>query len=96
MIRKPIRQNLTNKFTDWERFREELDSNINLKVRLKTTEELEVQSKQFIDIIHEAAKSTTPVYNCTTIQEKCYPLQVRLLIKQRRKARRIWHRTRRP
>ncbi|KMQ88042.1 rna-directed dna polymerase from mobile element jockey-like protein [Lasius niger] len=60
LIKKKKRQVLTNKFTKWDKFREELDGLIDLKVRLKTTNELDVQAQNLVDAMHRAAKILTP------------------------------------
>lgn len=97
VIRKQRRLNLANKHTNWDKFRNELDHQIDLKVRLKTTQELDTQSQHLIEVIRKAVKNATPVpVNNTITSENCYPLEVRQLIKERRKARRIWHNTRNP
>ena len=94
VIKKPKKPNLTNKCTDWNKFRETLDDLITLQVRLKTIEELELQSKNFIEQIRAAAKQATPAVKEVTENEINYPSKIRDLIRERRKARRIWHRTR--
>lgn len=94
VIKKPKKQNLTNKHTDWNKFREMLSNLITLQIRLKTTEELELQSQKFIEHVRTAAKHATPVAKEVTENEVNYPNEIRNLIKERRKARRIWHRTR--
>lgn len=85
---------LTNKFTNWEKFRMELDQRINLKVRLKTADEIETQINDFIEAIRESAKVATPEIKNNNNQETTYPLEVRNLITERRRARRIWHQSR--
>lgn len=94
VIKKKRKLNLTNKYTDWESFREKLDNLIELKVSLKTKQELEIQAGYFINSMREAAKEATPVLGEKVVQEVNYPMEIRELIKERRRKRRVWHRTR--
>lgn len=91
VIRRQRKYALTNKHTDWGKFRAELDRLIDLKVRLKTTKELEAQTQNLVNVIHKVAKNSTPVPKDALTQEFSYPIEIRELIKKRRKARRIWH-----
>ena len=96
VITEKQKQKLTNKYTDWNLFREKLEETVNLKVCLKTREELEQQTIIFIENIRIAARHATPA---SKYQAACgikYPAEIRELIKERRKARRIWHCTRNP
>lgn len=95
VLRKKVRHTLTNKFTDWDLFRTKIDESIDLKIRLKTTAELEQRSQQFINLIRKAAMETTPSLKEET-RAVSYPLEVKKLINKRRRARRIWHRTHNP
>ncbi len=94
IILKTKKHNLTNKLTNWEVFREILENTIDLKVSLKTVEELDQQSENFITILQDAAKQSTPEAKAKPICENNYPAKIRELIKERRKARRIWQRSR--
>jgi len=94
VIKKTKKHNLTNKFTDWELFRDKLDDLIDLKICLKTKKELELQTRNFIQSMREAAKEATPVLGEKPEQEVNYPREIRELVKKRRRTRRIWHRTR--
>lgn len=96
VIQKPKKQSLTNKYTNWDLFRSELDHRIDLHIRLKNTKELDDQAQCLIEAIREAAKVSTPKPITNSCQGKCYPLEVRKLVKERRKARQIWHSTRLP
>jgi hypothetical protein len=96
VTKKRKRVTLTNKCTNWETFRDELDQIIELKVRLKTTQELDNQAQHLIDAIRKAASLATPVPKSDTVQDVCYPLEVRNLIVERRRARRTWNQTRYP
>jgi len=94
VIRRQRKYALTNKHTDWNKFRAELNRLIDLKVRLKTTEELGAQTQNLVNVIHKVAKNSTPVPKNALTQEFCYPIEIRELIKKRREARRTWHQSR--
>lgn len=96
IIKKERKQNLTNKYTDWDVFRDKLDNLINLKVKLSTKEELETQTQNFIENLRTAASNATPSPKEKPETEIHYPADIREMIKERRKTRRIWHRTRNP
>lgn len=93
-IQKP--KTLTSRFTDWDRFRCEIDLQINLNVRLKSPQDLEEQTQQFIEAIRNAVTKATSEPKTNTTPEKSYPPEICNLIKLRRKARRTWHTTRQP
>lgn len=96
VIHKKKKQNLTNKFTDWDLFREKLEGAVDLKVSLKSNGELEQQTNTFIERIRMVAKLVTPETKNKNIYEIQYPVEIREKIKERRKARRTWHLTRNP
>jgi len=94
VILKNKKRNLTNKYTDWDLFRKILDESIDLDVSLKTKQEIDLQYEKFTDLLQDAARKATPNIEAKPIQEANYPAEIRELIKERRKARRLWHRTR--
>lgn len=63
-------------------FRKELDELINLKIRLKNTEELVAQAQDIVNIIHLAARNSTPILKDSFTQPNYYPLEIRDLIKE--------------
>lgn len=67
---------MTNKNTDWDKFRQTLDSFITLKVRLKTTDELESQSKILVEQIRAAAIQATPPAKEVMQNEVNYPSEI--------------------
>lgn len=94
VIKVTRKQNLTNKSTDWGKFRLALENLISLNIRLKSKTDLETQAQNLIDQIRTAAKEATPVAKGNSEQDINYPLEIRDMIKQRRKARRVWQRSR--
>lgn len=96
VIKKQKKPTLTNKYTDWDSFRNNMDELINLKIKIKTVEELELHAQNLINNIQDAAKRATPPPAEIAEESICYPLEIRELIKERRRRRRVWHRYRHP
>jgi len=65
-------------------------------VKLKTPSDIEVVVQKLTNDIMEAAKVATPIIPRGNNQDTTYPFEIRELVQQKRKARRIWHRTRHP
>ena len=88
---------LINYRTDWKTFRDELASNIELRVPIKTSEQLEEEVENFISKVQQAAWKSTPEkqnkYNGNNIS---FPLEVRQLVAEKRAARRKWQKSRAP
>jgi hypothetical protein len=85
---------LTNKRTDWDLFRSTLEETTTLSVKLKTPSDIEVVVLKLTNDITEAAKVTTPIIPRGNYRETTYPFEIRELVQQKSKARRIWHITR--
>lgn len=86
---------LANRNTDWEGFRNELDLLIDLQTPLKTPYQLECEVDKFVEIIQQAAWCNTPVMRRAP-NVAAYPLEIRELVLEKRKARRIWQKSRAP
>lgn len=86
--------NLTNQCFKWELSRNRFGDLIDLKVRLKKMDFLERQAQMSVKHISFAASEATPASRDIPIQESNYPIKVRYLIMNRRKAGQMWHRTR--
>ncbi len=86
---------LTNKYTDWKKFRNELNNSIILKTQLSSEETLEQEVEKLVkDIQHAAWKSTNTTNK--KIAGKCYPMEIKSLVIEKRSTRREWQRTRDP
>lgn len=97
ILMKNANLHITNKNTNWEEYREILSQDVDLRIKLKTPDELEAASNAFINLIKSAATRATPKPRTSNLPENLlYPESVRLLVKQRRKARKKWQRTRCP
>lgn len=93
VIETEMPQSLYNHHTDWESFREFLEENIQLNIRLKTTEDIDIALKNFTNTVQEACWRNTP-----DIRHKGNSTNLTLLIKlkilEKRRLRRNWHQTR--
>lgn len=95
IIKKEARPALVNKTTDWESFRLELQENINLQVNLRTTEQLEIEAENLTRLIQIAAYNNTKEITHIT-KGVNYPVEIRELVKEKRRARRRWQQSRDP
>ncbi|KAL1116951.1 hypothetical protein AAG570_004279 [Ranatra chinensis] len=88
---------LTPGHTDWNYFAQSLDSVIDLRVPLKTPEDLDEAVQEFTLAVQRTARTSsqppTPKYNTKSIN---LPQHIRLLITHKRRARSKWQRTRYP
>ncbi|KAL4107090.1 hypothetical protein QTP88_018522 [Uroleucon formosanum] len=92
---KPDRPNLIQGQMDWDKFKSLLESQINLKVSLKSTVDIDDAVNHLIKSIQDSAWSSSsplPPKDHT----KNLPLHIRVLISEKRKARSIWQRTKYP
>lgn len=93
IITKQPNPTLTNKGTDWESFKLELAERIKLNTPIKTIEQLEQESHKFMIDIQQTAWNNTPEIKRKTIGVN-YPREIRDLVKDKRKARKVWQRCR--
>lgn len=88
----PIR--LHNNKTDWELYRNKLQENIDLKLRLKTPKEIDDAVNQLNTMLKTAAQqATSPIVRR---KNSNITLEVSQLVAQKRKAKAEWHRTHHP
>jgi hypothetical protein len=92
VINRPIPPTLHNHKPNWDLFREETNKNIQLKIKLKTPEDIQLAIETITKIMHQAATESTPIldpHKCS----KNIPLEIKQLRQEKRKARAVWHRT---
>ncbi|CAG9133853.1 unnamed protein product [Plutella xylostella] len=87
---------LHNHKTDWDAFREYIDKNIELKIPLKSEEDIEIATKYVTCLIQEAAWKNTPELNDVKRERFNLNADLREKIAEKRKLRRIWHTSRHP
>lgn len=66
IIKKQQTLALSNRLTDWEGFRNELEGKFKLNMSLKTTEQIDVEAEQFVVDLQQAAWNNTPMLNPKT------------------------------
>lgn len=83
--------------TNLNMYREKVEENINLNLDIKTGDELDDAVEQLNLLIHEAARLSTPVIESHEVGLKVRTSAIaKDMIRQSRRLRRIWHRTRNP
>jgi hypothetical protein len=93
LIRQKPRLNLG--FMNWEQFQEKVQANINLRIPLKTTTDIDEAILHFNETVQNAAWSSS--YEKTyALSSPTLPRDIRLLIREKRQARHIWQTTRFP
>lgn len=95
IVKKQNRPTLTNITTDWMSFRKELENKVNLNVQLKTKDQLEMEAEKFVSLIQTSAWNNTKPFTYRTVGNN-YPLEIRELVKDKRRARRRWQQSRDP
>lgn len=80
---------------DWEKFRSSLDSQCNLKTSLKSPNDIDEAVHLLTKSIQETAWSCSLPMQ-TTNPTRNLPLDIRILISDKRKARATWQRTKYP
>ncbi len=86
---------LTNKSTNWSTYREVSDNQFLMHAKIVTAHQLDDAVKKFTGTIVEAASKST-VFADKVPQTTFYPGKIKQLVKQRRRARWKWIRTRNP
>lgn len=80
--------------TDWKLFSELLNEKIDLKISMKNIEELELAPTNFIETIRGATKESIRGSNSLPPREVQHSLEVRKLLKMRRRPTKIWQNSR--
>lgn len=92
---KPKQPSLIQGQMDWEKFRSSLDSQCNLKTRLKSPNDIDEAVHLLTKSIQDAAWSCSSPMP-TTNPTRNIPLHIRILISDKRRARATWQRTKYP
>ncbi|WP_333765298.1 hypothetical protein, partial [Streptomyces sp. IBSBF 2390] len=95
VIKTQTRPVLTNSSTDWESFKIELDSKIDLPASLQSIEELEESAELFVNLIQKAAWANTKI-NVSKKKSTSYPEHIMIKVKEKRRARKRWIQSRDP
>jgi hypothetical protein len=76
--------------TDWEKYREDI-TNMNLQIKLKNSEDLDLTIERIIKVMQQAATHSTPPLEPQK-RTKNISLDIKELSKEKRNARAIWQR----
>ncbi|KAI5750924.1 hypothetical protein M8J77_002517 [Diaphorina citri] len=95
IILKPSNPVLVNKRTDWISFKLDLASKINLSASLQTKEEIDFELEKLVEDIQSSAWENTPEIS-KKLTGVNYPREITALVKEKRKARKRWQRSRAP
>jgi hypothetical protein len=94
IVRKPTPR-LHNSQTNWDTYRPIKQDKVNLLVKLKEQEDVELETNRLLSILQHSAKETTqnsnPQRTTTNI-----PYEIKRLIAAQRKAKSTWQRTHTP
>lgn len=94
IIERTHRNNMYNYKTDWNAFREYASENLDLKIPLKTDDDIELATEIFTKTIQRACWLTTPELPKKTNIYQNVPLEIREKVLEKRRLRRIWHNSR--
>lgn len=81
--------------TNLERYQNYINSELNLKISLKTDTEIDDALENFVKLIHEAAYQATPLEENNKKSSVQITLEIKKLIKEKRRLRKLWQTTRR-
>lgn len=95
IIYKEPSPSLTNNKTDWKNYSNYLEKNIVLNVPLKTQDQIENEARLFTTQLQLAAKESTLILKKIKPGIN-YSIEVKELVREKRKARKAWQKTRDP
>lgn len=96
VIERKDKVHLSNRKTDWGSFRAYICKNINLKMPLKTNEDIEDAARYITNLIQVATWKSTPSLTKKCKSAQNYPLEVKKMVLEKRRLRRVWHTSRHP
>jgi hypothetical protein len=94
IVRKPTPR-LHNSQTNWDIYRRIIQDKVNLTMKLKEQEDVELETNSLLSILQHAAKEATPNSNPQRTTTNI-PYEIKRLTAAKRKARSIWQRTHTP
>ncbi|KAG7296733.1 hypothetical protein JYU34_020641 [Plutella xylostella] len=89
-------ERLYNEKTDWDGFRNYIEENINLKMKLKNSDDIEVATRYITNLIQNACWRFTHFTERVHKQSKNLSALIKNMILEKRRLRRIWHNSRHP
>jgi hypothetical protein len=93
IVRKPT-QCLYNSKTNWDKYRQIIQDKVNLSIKLKEHEDIELETNNLLNLLQHAAKEATPNSDPQkTANNITYEINP---VSKKRPARSIWQRTHTP
>lgn len=87
---------LTSSRTNWDEFRQYLDERVDLKIILKSPDDINEAVDNITKLIQQSAQYATPKNSVKNNENNNIPKQIADLIVERRQTRRLWMHTRDP
>ena len=94
ITRKPTPR-LHNSKTNCETYRQTIQEDVKLSIKLKDHEHIEMETNNLINMLQNAAKKATPSTEPRTATNNV-PCEIKRIIAEKRKARATWQRTHTP
>lgn len=93
-VLRPTPRPLANNSTNWDEYRNSIDQQINLSIRIVSPEDLDQCAEQFTSILQQSCENSTVYRDLIPSPTVDYPKFIMELIKRRRRARKKWQRNR--
>jgi hypothetical protein len=94
IIGKPTSR-LHNSKTNWDTYRQIIQDKVNLSIKLKEHEDVELETNNLLTLLQHAAKEATPNSDPQRTTNNI-PYEIKRLVAETRRARSIWQRTHTP
>jgi hypothetical protein len=91
IFRKPTPP-LHNSKTKWDTYRQIIKDKVNLSIKLKQHEDIELETNSLLILLQHAAKEATPKSDPQRTTNNI-PREIKKLVAEKRRARSIWKRT---
>ena len=93
---KPSTPKLITGRVNWDEFRDDLENKLDLKIPLKTKDDINGAIEKLTASITDSINNNTFINKFNNSQKTDLPQHIRILLKEKRRARSKWHRTRYP
>ena len=84
-----------NSKTKWNTYRQIIQDKVNLSIKLKGHEDIELETNNLLNLLQRAAKKATPNSDPQRTTNNT-PYEIKRLAAEKRRARSIWQRTNTP
>ncbi|KAJ8706107.1 hypothetical protein PYW07_010884 [Mythimna separata] len=85
---------LYNRHTNWELFRTLVEDSLQLRVSLKTEDEIDNAVLEFTRTVQEACWTSSKEVTQNNTRQNSVPQEIRQMILEKRRLRRVWHTSR--